>query len=437
MGTLLKKNIYASYVVQICNIVVNFAYSLVLVHQLGASAYGEYAVFFNSLAFAVLLFGFNLPAVIVFFIANKRIDAGKILFSSLLFTLFAAACLFVVLLLSGYLKFAVHIFPDGNNKLLWIFFFSAMFFLLQANQLLQAFLNAHKIFIPIAFFLLISNIALLVFWMLISFNVVVVDTVIFNLIWTVSILVNVLLSIYSVYLIRRKIVINSFWKLINLAELRLVAGFAGIVYVCNTLQFLNYKMDIWFVNFYKGKEEAGVYALALSLSQLVWVLPNAVSAVLLNYFQVAKKKYSVLVMLNYARISFYASIVTAIILSAIYYFAIPYFYGAQFYNTFILCLILFAGVIPFSLSIIIANLNSGIGFVRLNLYATIFTLVLCFILDFALIPLYGMQGAAIAKVVIYICGLLFQIVVGQIFYQLPWQSMFQFPKWKRLFKSNL
>ena len=436
MRTLLKKYIYVNYVVQIFNIGVNFATSLVIVHQLGAPAYGEYSVFFNSIAFSVLLFGFNLPSVIIFFIANKRIDAGKLLFSSLAFVALTGICLLIILFLSGYLKFAIHIFPEGNNKPLWIFFFSAMFFLLLTNQILQAFLNAHKIFIPVAVFSSICSVLVLFFLILTDFKIIAVDTVFFNIIWWVSILLNLIVSGYSVYLVRKKIVVDKFWQLINSSELRLIGSFALIVYICNTLQFLNYKMDIWFVHYYSGKENAGVYALALSLSQLIWILPNAVSAILLNYFRETQKRYSVLLALNYARLSFYASIFTAIALSIIYYFAIPYFYGPQFSNTFTLCVLLFIGVIPFSLSIIIANLNSGIGFVKINLYATVFTFVLGSILDFSLIPEYGIQGAAAAKVVVYILGLIFQMIAGYNLYKLPWQALFRFPALRMLSKPD-
>ncbi len=436
MVVLQKKNIYASYVVQIFNIGVNFIYSLVIVHQLGASAFGEYSIFFNSIAFSVLFFGFNLPSIIIFFIANKRIEAGKILFTSLLFTIFATFCLVLLLFISGYLNIAIHIFPGGHNEPLWIFLFSAMFFLLQTNQVLQAFLNSHKIFIPIAVFSLTCNVLLLLFWISSTFNIIILPASLFNLIWWTNILINAAICIYSVYLIRNKISVSRFWNLINMAELRLVAGFALIVYVCNTLQFLNYKMDIWFIYYYSGKEEAGVYALALSLSQLIWILPNAVSGVLLNYFKVSHKRYSVLLALNYARLSIYVSFISAIVLSVIYYFALPYFYGPLFSSTFTLCLILFIGVIPFSLSIIIANLNSGIGFVKINLYATIFTFVLGGFLDFLLIPEYGMRGAAIAKAVIYISGLIFQIMAGTVLYKLPWKAMFGFPNWRKIIISN-
>jgi O-antigen/teichoic acid export membrane protein len=386
MNVLIRKYVYVNYAVQAISVAVNFIYSLIIVRQLGASGYGEYAIFYNSLAFAVLLLGFNLPSIIVFFIANKRIDPGQLLFSSLFITFFTTIALVFLLFESRRLGISVHIFPGGNNRVLWIFFFAAQFFLLQAGQVLAAFLNANKIFIPLALFTLLSNVILLLFWAMITTHILRIDVPAFNLIWWISIAINSAILLYSALLLYRRRLIPSFRRGVGLSGMRIIGGFAIIVYLCNTLQFLNYKMDIWFVNYFHGEKDTGVYALALSLSQLIWILPNAISTVLLNYFQVKEKQRSMELAIHYARITVYASLLTSIVLSVAYYFALPYFYGPPFHETFKVCLVLFAGTIPFSISIIIANLNSGIGFIRINLFATLLILVMGCVLDYALIP---------------------------------------------------
>lgn len=427
MEPVLKRNIYVSYLVQVFNIGLNFAISLLIVRQLGAAAYGEYSVFFNSIAFAVLLLGFNLPAVIIFFIANGRIDPAKLLFSSLLFVLLTGILLLGILFYSDRLGMAVHIFPGAENRPLWIFFFSVVFLLLQMNQVLQAFLNVHRIFIPLAFFNLSCNALTLVFWLLVGFKVIVFTGALFNVVWWVSIGTNLAICIYSLYLAAGTGLLRLPGLLLRGSELRQIGHFAAIVYLCNTLQFLNYKMDIWFVNYYGGKEQAGIYSLALGLSQLIWILPNTASTILYNYFREDDRGDSIQLAIQYGRLGFYASIISAILLSVVYYFAIPFFYGEAFSDTFFLCVVLFTGVVPFALSIILANLNSGIGFVKLNLYATIFTFVLGALLDILLIPAYGLRGAAAAKAVIYISGLIFQLIVANKRYDLPWRSFFGLP----------
>lgn len=434
MGALLNKNIYLNYIVQVANTGVNFAYSLVIVRHLGAPAYGDYSIFYNAIAFSTLLLGFNLPSIIIFFIANKKLDAWKLLLTSLTVILLASILLLAMLVFSDELHLSRHIFPGAENKGLWIFFFVAMFLLLQVNQALQAYLNALRVFIPIAVFSMLCNIGLLVFWALIAAGFLHITAAPFDIIWWAAIGMNLVVLVYSAVLAIKKTALPLQWKLAGWQELRMIAGFAAIVYVCNTLQFLNYRMDIWFVNYYQGNADSGVYSLSLSLSQLVWVLPNAISGILLNYFSVRHRRYSILTALNYGRLCFYSSLLTTGLLSLIYYTAIPYFYGEAFRQSFTLCMILFAGVIPFSLSIILANLNSGIGFVRLNLYATVFTFVLGAVLDWFMIPSYGIIGAAWVKTGVYTAGLAFQFLAGHFYYQLPWASIFKFPNWQRIIK---
>ena len=430
----LEKNISFNYIFQVFTIGINFVYSLIIVHQLGASGYGEFSIFFNSIAFAILLFGFNLQGVIVFFTANKIIEPGKLLFSSIAFVFITAAILAVLLSFSGELNFSQHVFPGGNNKSIWIFFFTAMFLLLQLNQILAGFLNANKIFIPISFFSFLCNSALIIFWICIIFKLINIPAERFNLIWWASIIMNSCIALYAFWLIKKRVAVNISMKLLSIPEVKIISAFIVIVYLCNTIQFMNYKMDIWFINYFVDDAHTGVYSLAISLSQLIWILPNTISAVLLNYFQVKQRESSIKMAVTYAQLSFYFSCITAFVLLVIYYFAIPAIYGAEFSDTFLLCAILFLGAIPFSLSIIIANLNTGIGFVKINLYATVFVFLVGLMLDVIVIPKYGMIGAAIVKAGVYNLGLVFQLIMARKLYNLQWTNLFKLPGIKNIFK---
>ena len=423
----LNKYVSLSFLVQVVTVAVNFIYSLIIVRLMGASGFGEYSLFSNSLAFSLLLLGFNLPSVLVFYITNKRINAGRLLFTSMVVTLLLSGVLALLLNGSESMGWAIHIFPGGQNKTKWIFFFVTLFFLMQTSQLLIAYLNAHRVFVSVSLFLVISNLALLAFWAMYLQEWIRIPASLFDLVWWVNIILNLGTVGYLAILAIRKTTGKFEWRFLRIAEVKMVAGFALIVYACNTIQFLIYKMDIWFIHYFRTNEETGVYALALSLSQLIWILPNAVSVVLLNYYEVHKKEESVTMAMRYGRFSLYATLLSAGILSIIYYFALPVVYGFEFGRVFYLSLLLFLGAVPFSVAITIANLNSGIGFVRINLYATCFSFLLGLGLDILLIPAWGIEGAIAVKVVVYLCGVLFHIIAGRLMYGLPWRQLFAWP----------
>ena len=51
--------------------------------------------------------------------------------------------------------------------------------------------------------------------------------------------------------------------------------FSMPAYLGNLLQFLNYRLDVFFVAQFRPMEELGCYTLAVSLAQLIWVLSSA------------------------------------------------------------------------------------------------------------------------------------------------------------------
>lgn len=433
----IRTYVYTSYVVQALNVLVNFVFSVIIVRLLGADGFGDYSIFTNSLAFAILLLGFNLPSVLVFFITNKRIHPGKLLFSSLGISLVMALLLVLLLYNSNSIGLAKHVFPEGLNKPSWIWLFVIQFFLLQGNQLFTAYLNAHKIFIPVSIATVVMNVLLVSFWAANFFFPVSSEIPLLDFIWIVNIIFNAFLALYLILLIVKKTGHSLAFKFINAADIKLMWSFALIVYACNTLQFLNYKMDIWFVHYFRTDAETGIYALALALSQLIWILPNAISAVLLNYYEVNKREDSLRLSIRFGRVAIYLSLFTALLLIVIFYFAVPLLYGTQFNEAFKFCSLLFIGTVPFSIAIIIANLNSGIGFIRINLFATIFTFVLGFLLDFFLIPAHGLMGATLAKIIVYIAGMVFHVAVAHFLYKLPWTEFFKRPDFRQLFRKDV
>ena len=48
----------------------------------------------------------------------------------------------------------------------------------------------------------------------------------------------------------------------------------------NVLQFFNYRLDLFLVNYFLGPSGVGIYTVAVSMGEMLWYLPNAVSFVI-------------------------------------------------------------------------------------------------------------------------------------------------------------
>ena len=50
----------------------------------------------------------------------------------------------------------------------------------------------------------------------------------------------------------------------------------------NSIQFLNYRLDLFVLNRFHGLYTVGVYTLAVSLAQLLWLVPANLATLILN-----------------------------------------------------------------------------------------------------------------------------------------------------------
>ena len=57
--------------------------------------------------------------------------------------------------------------------------------------------------------------------------------------------------------------------------------YGSLAYLAMLLQFLNYRVDYWIVQHFRGDEALGLYSLASSLAMMLWMLPRAAASVLL------------------------------------------------------------------------------------------------------------------------------------------------------------
>jgi len=198
---------------------------------------------------------------------------------------------------------------------------------------------------------------------------------------------------------------------IQIGAIRPLIQFAFMAFMTNLIQFLSYKMDIWFVNYFHGKQLTGVYALGVSLAQMLWLLPSAIQSVLYAFISThTDRQLSIQRTIKTTRqIGVYAiSAGIAGYLLSIY--LVPILFGEEFRESVQCIGLLLLGVVPFCLSMAVSGYFAGTGRVRINLYSAILGFVVCLAADLLLIPGYGILGAAIASSISYISTVTFLLV---------------------------
>jgi O-antigen/teichoic acid export membrane protein len=198
---------------------------------------------------------------------------------------------------------------------------------------------------------------------------------------------------------------------LNRNHLKYLLNFSFIAYIANVFQFLSYKMDFWFVEYFNGSTQLGIYSLAVSLAQLLWLLPQAIATILIAYAG-SDSPVKIISQTNaLVRVSLSLLLLIATGLAGIIKFVIPFLYGNEFRESAFLFQLLLIGIVPYSITTIIASYFAGRGEIKINLYGGILGFIFCLCFDLLLIPNYGTKGAAIATVISYFISTIYMVYI--------------------------
>lgn len=230
-------------------------------------------------------------------------------------------------------------------------------------------------------FFLLNEFSIIYFVFLISF-----EAIILSIIWTFNFFrinkIPISFTIHFAYL----------YKLFKLSFPVILSGIGIIIYM---------RLDIIMIKFFMGSENVGIYSAALRISEGIYFIPMAllssINPMLLNFYK-DKIKYhllyrNVLILFNFISLCF------CLFFSFTSDFFIQILYGTEFVDAGEILVIhiwttifVFLGI-PLS-SYLIFDDNSKILF-----FKTLIGLIINIILNFVLIPLYGLTGAAYATLI--------------------------------------
>lgn len=380
--------------------------------MLGASGQGELALYTNFILLSSLLLGAGLPAGIVHFIAARKIEQKQVLSILLTVLLIGFALLLLILsilqqtaLLSTFIPTLFH----HNSVWFWLMLLHLLLVLL--NIFLSSILQAEALFGKASYILISGSITLLALYALRYFAITGIHIPPLN--WILLALISS--QLIQLFLFLRQVYATNpdylHLEQIQIGAIRPLIQFAFLAFMTNLIQFLSYKMDIWFVNYFHGKQLTGIYALGVSLAQMLWLLPSAIQSVLYAFISThTDRQLMIQRTINTTRqIAVYAisAGITGYLLSI---YLVPILFGEEFRESVQCIGLLFIGVVPFCLSMAVSGYFAGTGRVRINLYSAILGFIVCMAADLLLIPSYGILGAAIASSISYISTVTFLLV---------------------------
>jgi O-antigen/teichoic acid export membrane protein len=188
------------------------------------------------------------------------------------------------------------------------------------------------------------------------------------------------------------------------------------------LQFLNYRLDLFILNAFASTSDVGVYSVAVTVTTLGWILPNALTTVMFPRaanLEAATRAGTVsqaeadLTAIKAARHTVIVLVPSALVLLVLLFVAVPVLYGPRFADSTELGLLLLPGVVVIGFGRILTAVTTGRGHPLYALYLGLLTAPLTVALYLVVIPPFGAAGAAVATT----CSYTLTTIAAWIFYR--------------------
>ncbi|HEU0299093.1 MAG TPA: polysaccharide biosynthesis C-terminal domain-containing protein, partial [Longimicrobium sp.] len=181
-----------------------------------------------------------------------------------------------------------------------------------------------------------------------------------------------------------------------------IVAYSFPLFVGNLVQFLNYRLDIFFVKEMVSLRAVGIYTVAASLGQVLWLVPMALAQLVMR--QVAAEGTGAPVLARVAEINrqcLYLGVAAAASLAAVARFALGPVFGAGFEASFGPLALLLPGIVLFAPTIILSAYLNGIHRQVVTTWVACGSLAATVALNLLLIPRIGVAGAAVASTASY------------------------------------
>ena len=399
----LFKNIFFIAFRQIFTALIGLLLVVLIARFYGPEGNGLFTVVLLLPSTLIHILNLGIPSSNVYFIGKNPNLTKEIFILNFWITLLLCILGFVIgaILIIFFHNF---IFPSIDHYLLWIALFSFPLGLIQntINSLIHA-LEKFRLYNTLLIFTPISlTIAILILILL-------KETEIKYLVGSqiISHIVTILLSLFCIIKFD-----FSNKKTLQFKDLyKQLFKFGIKSHLSNLVTFLNYKIDIFLTNLLLGPVAVGIYVIAVSLSERLWIFSHSASTVIyprlvrMSGDESERKLLTPLI----SRWVFFITLIFACISFFVINFLVQFFFGDEYLEASLIYLFLLPGVLFLSCSRILSNDIASRGKPEYNLYISSVVLFVGIIGNLIFIPIFELEGAACATSISYFFHLLLTV----------------------------
>lgn len=384
----------------------------ILSRVLGPEGKGIVDVAINFLGFVTLILGMGFAASNVFFLGKKKDNLTKIYGNNLLIVSLGLLVLVPVYFIQTHWQFK---FLQGITNLQMIVVLLTVPFIIFKSSMISILLGLQDIveYNRINIVEKILSLVLLAGFLLIAVNPTAA---------MLSVLAGTaLVCVWQGYnfTIQRRISPK-----LDAPLMKSMLGYGLKAQAGNIIQRLNYRLDVFIVNYYLPIEQVGIYGIAVVLAETLWGVTGSIATIVFPIASSSTNKQELVKFTNQVtRVSFSIILIFSIIIALIGKTFIIFWFGPAFATAAGALLWLLPGICIFSVSNILASYLAGVGLVEKNIYSSIASVIVTIVINIYLIPRIGINGAAISTSLSYITFTLMTIWFYNRYTQARWQDI--------------
>jgi O-antigen/teichoic acid export membrane protein len=398
------KNSILNFNRNILTMVLGFASAVIIARVLGPEKQGIYTLVVLLPNMLVTFLNIGIGPANVYFIGKQKYSIETVVSSNIFLVIVISAISIVIGVLS--IVLFKHTFFKGV-PIIYLFIILSVLPLLFANSFLQAVfqgLQDFKVFNLVAIFGSIMNLVFLTIVVLLLRLSVIGAIISF---FASAIAPTIILIIY---LKKRNVIPRVRHISKEFIKDSLIYGYKA--HLSNILAFVNYRADILMISYFLSPVAVGIYNVAVSIAEKLWIVSQPVSTVLFPRISSSKTdKERNELSEKVTRSVLFISLIFGVIIFLISDLFIKIMFGEKYIASSDIIRILLVGITLFSAERILSNDLAGRGKPEINLYTSLFTVIVNIMLNIIFVPKWGFYGAAMATSVAYSLTFILKVLV--------------------------
>jgi len=395
-------NVNLVFLTYIANFLLAFLLRVLVTRALGADGLGSYTLFLLTVSIAAAVLGLGVSVSTIYHIGKQTFSERDILSSSQAVVL---GSLVVSGALVGLTALTFGDRLDREGVPYWLFLLAVPLFV--NFNILTAMLQGASRFLAMNLVILLRPLGM-VFLLVAGMAAGGLDVRGVLVFWTVSSFLTMAAGLVLVGLRHLDLptVLRPRWLVLKEQVRFGMQGQAG-----NLLQLLNYRLDSFLVLAFVNAAGVGFYAVGVAVSESVWFVANAVAVVLLPRLTHAEAEDAARLTPIVCRNTLLVSLAAAAGVGALSPVLVEAIFGGEFGPSVTAVYWLLPGTVALAGTKIVASYVFSQGKPLINSYVALVTLAATVLFDLALIPRFGVPGAAAASSIAYSLSLVLSLAV--------------------------